>query len=310
MKKKVLVTGANGHLGKKFLLALSSYDVCALVRSEKAQNDLINFIKDCGIQNVKVAKCDYLDMPAIKELASTCKYVVHLVGIIKENKENTFDLVHRQTTEVLIEALKDSKVEKISYINILGSKENSRNTCFSTRGFAEKVFLKSDIPCLILQVPMVLGEGDYASTALRKHALSHFNFTFRKKSLEQPIYAGDIVEAIRNDILKVLSGKTSATGIKFLAGIEPLTRENLIQMAAKIMGVKVRVFSVPLALGICLAWVFEKLLIDPPISRAMLGVLDHDDNVDPFPACKQLDIELTSLKSMLKSTMAFKANNK
>ena len=39
---------------------------------------------------------------------------------------------------------------------------------------------------------MVLGEDDYASYALKKNALSKLNFTFRKSSLEQPIYAGDI----------------------------------------------------------------------------------------------------------------------
>ena len=44
MKETVLITGANGNLGKKFLLSKSGFEVCALVRSKKAESDLINFI--------------------------------------------------------------------------------------------------------------------------------------------------------------------------------------------------------------------------------------------------------------------------
>ena len=306
MKEKVLITGANGHLGKKLILASDEYDICALVRSEKAERDLMNFIEGHNKKNVEIVKCDYLDVSAMKQLASSCRYAVHLVGIIKENGQNNFDLVHKKTTKVLIEALKDSKVEKICYISILGSKEDSRNACFSSRGFAENLFLKSNTPSLILQIPMVLGEGDYASRALIKNALSRFNFTFRKVSLEQPFYAGDIIKAIKIDINKTFTEVKSPSGVKILAGPISLTREELTQKVAKLKGVKVRVFSLPLFLGYALAKIAGILLTNPPTSKAMLEVLDHDDNVDPLPACSELDIQLTPLESMLESIVSFK----
>ena len=196
MVEKVLVTGANGHLGKKLILASKGYEVCALVRSEEAESDLKDFINGHSVQNVEIVKCNYLDVSTIKHAISSCRYIVHLVGIIRENKKNNFDLVHKQTTKVLIQALKDSEVEKVCYISVLGSEENSMNSCFSSRGSAEKLFLKSDISSLIIKVPMVLGEDDYVSKVLKKNALSRINFTFRKVSLEQPIYAGDIIDAI------------------------------------------------------------------------------------------------------------------
>ena len=86
--------------------------------------------------------------------------------------------------------------------------------------------------------------------------------------------------------------------------MEVLTREDLIKKTAETAGVRVKVFSIPLSFGITLAWVFEKVFADPPITRDMLGVLDHDDNVDPKPTCKQLGIELTPLEEVLKTTMA------
>ena len=304
MKDKILVTGANGNLGKKFILSKGKVDVCALVRSEKAKDDLMSFVQAHDIQDVQVVKCDYLNEQVIKGLARSCTYMLHLVGIIKENKDNRFDVVHKQTTKALVSAIKGSGIKKCCYISILGAKEDSTNTCFSSRGFAEKLFLDSDIPSLILQVPMVLGEGDYASEALKKNALSRINFTFRKISLEQPIYAKDIIDVVNIDIKRALEEDHSPSGIKTLAGPTSLTRERLIEKTAKQLGVKVKVFSLPLFLGYTLAKICEMLVSKPPITQAMLGVLDHDDDIDPLPSSKELGINLTTLDEMLEATMS------
>ena len=303
MVEKILITGANGYLGKKLIEELSDNHIYALVRSEKAYLDLTNFIQDRNIKNVDVFYFDYSDLSGMRQNIGSCRYVVHLVGIIKETRTNSFDIVHKETTQALIKAMEDSNVKKICYLSILGANKDSTNKCFASRAYSEKLLLDSDIPSLILRIPMVLGEDDYASKALRKNALSKFNFTFRKKSMEQPIYAGDVIQAINNDINKHVSGKTTPTGVIVLAGKVSLTREDLIKKAAEILGVKVKVFSLPIALGISLAWILEKLFEDPPVTRAMLGVLDHDDNVDPKQTCKQLDIRLTSLEDLLKTIM-------
>ena len=304
MKDRILVTGANGNLGKKFILSKGEVEVCALVRSEKAKDDLMSFVQANDIQDVQIVKCDYLNKQVIKELARSCRYMLHLVGIIKENKDNKFDLVHKQTTKALIASIKGSGIKKCFYISILGAKEGSKNSCFSSRGFAEKLFLDSNMPSLILQVPMVLGEGDYACEALKKNALARINFTFRKHSLEQPIYAEDIIDVINVDINRTLKGNYSPSGIKALAGPTSLTREKLIMKVAKQLGANVKVLSLPLFLGYILARISEMLFSYPPITRAMLGVLDHDDDIDPLPSSKELGINLTALDEMLDATMS------
>ena len=52
-----------------------------------------------------------------------------------------------------------------------------------------------------------------------------------------------------------------------------------------------------------LVTILEMLFSNPPISRAMLGVLDHNDDIDPLPSCKELGIELTALNKMLQRTI-------
>ena len=79
--------------------------------------------------------------------------------------------------------------------------------------------------------------------------------------------------------------------------------QQLVKKTAELLKVKVKVFSLPLLLGNALATILEILFPNPPTSRAMLGVLDHDDNIDPKPACKELGIELTPLEEMLQRTI-------
>jgi len=48
----------------------------------------------------------------------------------------------------------------------------------------------------------------------------------------------------------------------------------------------------------------EALLADPPLTPAMLGVLEHDDCIDPEPACARLGLTLTPLDDTLDRTFA------
>jgi hypothetical protein len=52
------------------------------------------------------------------------------------------------------------------------------------------------------------------------------------------------------------------------------------------------------------AGLLELLLSAPPVTRAMLGVLDHDDAVDTAEAAKHLGVRLTSLDVMLAAVLA------
>ena len=141
---------------------------------------------------------------------------------------------------------------------------------------------------------MVLGEHDYASKALFYRAIKPLSFTFRSSSLEQPIYAGDVLEAIRSVVLNKVVGSFD------LGGPESLSRKALLQRSSEILGSSTRVVSVPISVGILSGKIFELIMTNPPITAAMMGVLDHDDSIDTKDAMTKIGLEkLTSLDSML-----------
>ena len=88
-----------------------------------------------------------------------------------------------------------------------------------------------------------------------------------------------------------------------LAGPESLTRKALIERAGKLLANKPVVISLPIALGYAVAWVFEKISSNPLITRAMLGVLDHDDTVDTRAATHLLGLTLTPLDEVLRNVL-------
>lgn len=285
-----MITGANGHLGRRLAgrLKKEHIDVCAVVRSEHAKNRLLNTLPDLDVRVV-----DYSDKLLLAEVAGGCDAIVHLVGIIKEGEHSSYEDAHENATQTLVAASDIAGVEKIIYLSILGSSPDSRNACLASKGRAEELLLESH-KGVVIRVPMVLGEGDYASLALGKSAGSGVAITFRADSLEQPIYAGDVIAAI----FQALTHMTDE-GVFDLAGPESLSRRSLIERAARIYGNSPKVVSLPITLGMMLAGIMEKLLKSPAVTRAMLGVLDHDDNIEPRQACEALGIKLSSLNETL-----------
>jgi len=90
-----------------------------------------------------------------------------------------------------------------------------------------------------------------------------------------------------------------------LAGPESLTRAELYRRAAAVIGRTTRVRSIPMFLGYTMAWFLELFMSEPPVTRAMLGVLDHDDDIDVAKALRILELDkLTELDVMLRKTVA------
>lgn len=288
------ITGANGHLGRRLITAMDGQvPIRALVRSERAALQ-IRRLPLAAPPEVQLV--DYLNPASMRSALDGSSAVVHLVGIIRESAENRYRQAHEDSCRVVAEAAGGAGAGRIVYLSILGSAPQARNACLASRGRAEALLSQSSVPALILRVPMVLGEDDYASRALARRARRGISVVFRGSSLEQPIYAGDVVSAMQAGLALPLEGARTLD----LAGPESLSRAELTRRAAAAVGRRTRVVSLPLFLALGMAGVLERVSRNPPVTRAMLGVLDHDDRIDPAPAMQALGIELTPLAEVLR----------
>lgn len=296
---RLLVTGANGSLGRALLarLAGSRTAARALVRSERAA---------AGVRALpaapEVVTADYRDAAALGAAAAGCSAVVHLVGILKESPGTSYEDAHEGSARALAAAAIGAGCQRAVYLSILGASVGAANACLASKARAEAILLAPPLRTTVLRVPMVLGGDDPASAALRARARARFAPLVRGgAALEQPIDAADVVEAI----VAALARPALAGRVLELAGPESLPRHALVRRTAALAGAPApTVLPIPLAAARLFAALAERLATNPPLTPAMLGVLEHDDSVDPAPACRALGIELTALDTTLRRCLA------
>ena len=297
-RERILVTGANGHLGRRLLERVGcepggSRGVRALVRS-RAAAALLERLP--GALRPEIVVVDYSDTEALARAAEGCTAAVHLVGILRETGSSHYADAHEATTRALAAAAPRAGLRRIVYLSILGSHASSANACLASKGRAEDILLAGVTPALVLRVPMVIGAGDFVSRTLRKQARARVVPLLRGgKGREQPIDGDDVVSAILAGLERPDVGREALD----LAGPESITRRELLARTARLWGNSPIVIPLPYALENAFAFVAEKLLANPPLTRAMLGVLDHDDDIDEKPACDRLGIQLTPLDETL-----------
>ena len=298
MTGPLLLTGANGHLGRLVIRTLAQDAdaplVRALVRSERAAASLSDLPGAAG-RDVRIV--DYRDGAGLVEAVRGASAAIHLAGILKETRGNRYEDAHERPARALAAACAAAGVPRIVHTSIHGADAESANACLASRGRADALLLGAQVPAVILRVAMVLGEGDAATQGLRHEATGGRAALVRGgATIEQPIAAVDVVAAL----LAAARADVPGDAIHALGGPEALTHRELVLRAAAILGCEVSFRHIPLAAANAFAWLAERFAADPPLTRAMLGVLEQDDVIDPAPACAALGLTLTPLDAALR----------
>jgi len=292
----IVVTGANGQLGRALLrdLAAAGHEaVRALVRSARAGDSITALALDPA---PAIRVVDYGSPHEMEAAIAGARFVVHLVGILKETRDTRYVDAHEKTCHALALAASRAGVERIVYLSILGSLPDSANPCLASKGRAERMLLEDRVAATILRVPMVIGGDDMASASLRRQARARsLRLVGGGRTLQQPIDARDVRDAVRA-ALAVSDGRNLVLDA---GGPECLSHRNLVLRAARHWQNEPRIHAMPHALARAAVGLLEAILPNPPITRAMFDVLQHDDRVDPRAFCEKLGLRLRPLDTTL-----------
>ncbi len=290
----IVVTGANGQLGRALLRDLApAHAVRALVRSSRAAAT-IEALALAPTPELRIV--DYGSPHAMETAVAGARAIVHLVGIIKETRDTSYVDAHENTCHALALAAARAGVERIVYLSILGSLADSANPCLASKGRAEAMLLEGRVAATVLRVPMVIGGDDAASASLRRQARARsLRLVDGGRTLQQPIDARDVRDAIR----AALAVGADRNLVLDAGGPECLSHRSLVLRAARHWNNEPRIHSLPIGLARAGIGLLERVLPEPPITRAMFDVLQHDDRVDPRPFCEKLSMTLRPLDTTL-----------
>ncbi len=288
---RYLISGANGVLGRALVQALGGEaKLRAAVRSERAAQS----VRDLGTDAEIALLPDYSAVHWRRALEGV-DAVAHTVGILKESSRSRYREAHEGSVKGLCAALADSTCRRVVYLSIVGAEPHSKNPCLASKARAERLLLDAFPESVVLRFPMVLGAGDPASAALRARAQQPRAWLLAAgRAWDQPIDARDAVAAIAQALRS-----RQPVGSLELAGPEALPYRELVLRVAQRLGATPRIGNVPARIARAGAWMLERVLSDPPLTRAMLDILLHDDIVNAEPAWRALGLEPRPLDETL-----------
>jgi NADH dehydrogenase len=210
---------------------------------------------------------------------------VHLVGIINEKGDQTFDRMHREATENVIAAATAGGVKRYLHMSAMGASEDSPSEYGRTKAAGEKAVRASSLSWTIFRPSIVFGPGDGFVSLLAPIVRSNPGFIpviGPGTTKFQPVAISDVARLFADALEKPETiGKTFEVGGPQVFSLNDVYRE----IAAAVGKPGKPLIHLPLWYGRILATGFEWLARrgvfgDPPLTRDQLRSLSRDNAAD------------------------------
>ena len=288
---KIAITGANSSVGQNLLSHVSSADdieAIAGVRSAAA------FAMLPQSPRITPRVISYADVDTLATALEDADCVVHLAGILIENKHSNYTSANVDATDAVAQAARKTGVKHLVFISVVGASANSANAYFRSKGLAEERVAAAGLSASIIRTPILLGSGTAGSDSLlamaakgKTKVLGGGNYT------QRPLDVDDLSTAI----LGVCRAQPDGVTIHELVGPESISYRDLISRVASMQGQEVEIGSVPIALARLGASISSKLK-GRGITPTVIDVITMNEVVNNN-ADSALGIELTPLQSTL-----------
>ncbi|MGH9690680.1 MAG: SDR family oxidoreductase [Candidatus Acidiferrales bacterium] len=297
---KIVITGANSAVGQAILRCGPKHEVptntfVAAVRSARAAEQIRSETGDAN----GVVRISYDDPGSLDSAFHGASAVIHLAGILVESPNSTYEQANVASTRGVVEAAKRSAVQKIVLVSATGADEKSSNRYYRTKGQAEALVRTSELNYTVLRAPLLLGPGTAGAEALGRH-VSHSRAMLISggRNLQQPLCVDDLARAA------VAATKPSIANnlVLDLVGPVSLPERELVERAARLLGRRVRIGSIP-KYWFSLLLDIRQRISKPGFSRDALDVITADTGLNPQPAASAVGIELTGIDEMIKISL-------
>ena len=269
----ILVTGSSGFLGRNVVKALRTRgeSVRCFVRSPSRAR----VVTDYGVE---LAYGDVLDPASLKDAMRGVDAVAHLVAIIRERGRNTFDRVNRQGTETVVQAARDEGVRHIVHVSAIGVQENQDYPYLYSKWLGEQEVIRGGVAYTIIRPSILFGPGDEFINTLagvvKSFPVAPVAGDGRVRF--QPISVEDV-----GGIVSLVAGNHRFGGkIIEVGGPDHLTYNEILDIIARILGVRRVKVHLPAPLMRLLTRVMEAVIPNPPATTSQLEMLSLDNVTD------------------------------
>jgi len=236
----VCITGGTGFVGRHI-----AHELCSRGLKVKCVVRPISDLMPLVGLNIETCQGEVTDVTSLEKALQNVGTVVHLVAIIRETKEATFEMINLGGTKNLLHAAKRMGVKKFIYMSNLGAGPDRRFPLLYTKWQAEEEVRNSGIDFVILRPSVIFGRGD--------------------------------------GFINVLAGIIKKTPLVpsnqavLLGGPEYLSYEEIVDLIIDRLKVRRRKAHIPVPLMHLVAWTGEKLGLRLPVTAAQVAMLAKDN---------------------------------
>ena len=281
----VLVTGATGFVGREIVRQLhdAGHSIHLLTRNVRsAAARTIEWGFDSQVHSGNV-----LDADSLHNACGQVDAVIHLVGIISEVGDQTFENVHTRGTQNIVTAAQRVGVKRFVHMSALGTRPNAVSRYHKSKWAAEEIVRASGLDWTLFRPSIIYGPGDgfvnlFARMSRYSPALPLIGGGHTKF---QPIP----VESVAQCFVKALTEPRSVGQTYDLCGEETLTLKQIIELILAATHRRRLKFPLPFAVAriqaAALEFLYGNLLRKPaPLNRDQLLMLKEDNVGDGQPA--------------------------
>ncbi len=293
----VTVFGGSGFLGRYLIrrLAKNGDRIRVAVRNP----NLALFLKPLGdVGQIQIVQANVRNKPSVEAAVAGADAVVNLVGILFESGAQKFAATQAQGAANIARACAAAGVRQLVHISAIGASAESTSKYARSKAAGEKAALDLFPATTILRPSVVFGgEDNFINRFAGLARLSPIMPLICGNTRFQPIYAGDVAEAI----MKVLETASAKGKTYELGGPKTYTFRAILEYIMDEIDAKCPLVPVPVFAAKIQAF-FLQLLPTPLLTIDQVKLLEHDNVVsENTKGLKELGISPTPLETVAPS---------
>jgi uncharacterized protein YbjT (DUF2867 family) len=269
----ILVTGGTGFVGGHVVHELRGRDlpVRCLVRDLRKGARLTAW-------GCELVEGDVTDPESLRAAVGGADTIIHLVGI-RQGRREEFQRIMVDGTRDLLAAAKDAGVRRFVHMSALGTSEESKDLVpyYGAKWENERQVEGSGVPYVIFRPSFVFApDGGILPTFVKLAKLTPVTPIIGSGHQRiQPIWADDLAKYFADAV-----GRDDVADRLFeLGGPDVVSWNQFWERLKRIRGIRRPSLHIPVALMKVNALLTERLPGDIPLTRDLLKMLEHGDNV-------------------------------
>jgi NADH dehydrogenase len=308
---KIAITGGTGFVGRHLARALvkGGHQVVLIARGVDSRDTDIRDLDNASFVAIGTSSSEKL-----AEAFAGCDAVAHCAGINRAIGEQTYERVHVQGTQNVVDAAREAGVKKVLLLSFLRARPHCNSPYHESKWAAEEIVRGSGLDYTVIKAGMIYGKGDHMLDHLSHtlHTLPLFATVGIKEKPIQPVAIEDVVRILQAALIdNRLSRQTVA-----VIGPQKMLLSHAVKQIGRIIGRRVLTFPSPIFAHRVLAWFFEHTMAVPLISSAQVFMLS-EGITEAMPACDSLPDDLSpktmfedqSIRERLPEAKSFELND-